>query len=176
MMLCATVVALARQIGTLYLRIGPTGALEIDDEGPPLGDAPTPHPRIDLDGRQLNIGGPGGAQLLLFVSPGCMVCDQVLPSIRVIARANELAPFIITDADSEETRISFRERDLNAPVIAGRDITRDYAIPGTPYLVVLDELGLVRAKGTVNNLEQMQGLIDTANRRIVDGRGQRNVS
>jgi hypothetical protein len=39
-------------------------------------------------------------------------------------------------------------------------------VPGTPFLVVLDELGIVRAKGTVNNLEQVEGLIDTAARRM----------
>ena len=37
-----------------------------------------------------------------------------------------------------------------------------YAVPGTPYSVVLDDLGIVRAKGTINNLEQLEGLIDTA--------------
>ncbi len=32
--LCVVVVALARQVGTLHLRLGPRGALEIDTEGP----------------------------------------------------------------------------------------------------------------------------------------------
>jgi hypothetical protein len=31
------VVALSRQVGILHLRLGPLGALEIDDGGPPLG-------------------------------------------------------------------------------------------------------------------------------------------
>ena len=30
----------------------------------------------------------------------------------------------------------------------------------------MDELGTVRAKGTVNNLEQVEGLVDLALRRI----------
>ena len=41
-----------------------------------------------------------------------------------------------------------------------------FDVPGTPYLMVLDELGIVRAKGTVNNLEQVEGLVDTAGRRM----------
>jgi hypothetical protein len=32
--------------------------------------------------------------------------------------------------------------------------------------VVLDAIGVVRAKGTVNNLEQIEGLVDTARRRV----------
>ena len=51
--------ALARQVGTLHLRLGPRGALEIDHEGPPLGEAPEPLELADLDGRPISLGGPG---------------------------------------------------------------------------------------------------------------------
>jgi hypothetical protein len=33
--------------------------------------------------------------------------------------------------------------------------------------VVLDEVGVVRSKGTVNSLEQVEGLVDTARRRTM---------
>ena len=39
-------------------------------------------------------------------------------------------------------------------------------MPGTPFVLVLDELGVVRAKGTVNTMEQVEGLVQTAERRI----------
>jgi hypothetical protein len=35
---------------------------------------------------------------------------------------------------------------------------------------VLDERGVVAAKGTVNNLEQVEGLLDTADERISEER------
>ena len=151
--LCVVVVALARQIGTLHLRLGPRGALEMDDEGPALGEAPQPHDTQDLSGRAVSIGGPGESQLLLFVSPGCHICEQVLPSLPAV-RSKDLAPYVVTDLDPAETASQFGGRRLEAPIV-----------PGTPYVVVLDDLGMVRAKGTVNNLEQMEGLIDTARRR-----------
>src|SRR6266700_2838910 len=66
--LALLVVALARQVGTLHLRLGPRGALEIDTEGPPLGEAPEPIVARDADGRPVSLGGPGRAQLLPFVS------------------------------------------------------------------------------------------------------------
>ena len=83
--LTVVVVALARQIGTLHLRLGPRGALEVDDEGPPLGEAPPPEESTDAQGRPARIGGPGEPQLLLFVSPGCHLCEQVLPSLPAVA-------------------------------------------------------------------------------------------
>jgi hypothetical protein len=48
------------------------------------------------------------------------------------------------------------------------DLEAAYGVPGVPYLVVLDELGVVRSKGTVNSLEQIEGLIDTAGRRMAE--------
>lgn len=158
--------ALARQIGTLHLRLGPRGALELDEEGPPLGEAPEPMDARDIDGRPVTVGGPGEPQLLLFVSPGCPVCREVLPSVPVAARAGGLMASVITDADEPTTFETYGSADLEAPVLSGPHIARQYRIPGTPYAVVLDGIGVTRAKGTVNNLEQMEGLVDTARRRL----------
>lgn len=160
------VLALARQVGTLHLRLGPRGALEVDDEGPPLGELPPPLDALDLDGRTIAIGGPGAAQLLLFVSPGCPICREVLPSVPAVARQGAMSPVVVVDDDSEEARRSYRPRRLGAPVAFAPEVARAYGVPGTPYVVVLDAGGVVRAKGTVNNLEQMEGLVDTARRRL----------
>jgi hypothetical protein len=51
-------------------------------------------------------------------------------------------------------------------VLHDPELERLYGIPGPPFAVVMDEFGIVRAKGTVNNLEQVEGLVDTALRRI----------
>ena len=174
--LCVVVVALARQIGTLHLRLGPRGALEMDDEGPPLGEAPEPFDLTDIDGGSVTIGGPGNPQLLLFVSPGCMLCEQVLPSVSAIAAAGRLTPYVLTDVDATESALTFGPKRLEAPVVPGQPIASAYDVPGTPYVVVLDEQGVVKAKGTVNNLEQMEGLVDTAMRRVREGAAARSSS
>ena len=164
--LTVVAVALARQIGTLHLRLGPRGALEVDDEGPALNEGRPPIQATDLDGRPVVIGGAGDPQLLLFVSPGCHICEQVLPSIGAVARGARLAPLVLADLDAEETALTFRDRRLHAPVVAGSNAFASYEIPGTPYVVVLDDKGVVRGKGTVNNLEQMEGLVETAATRM----------
>lgn len=160
--LAVVVVALARQIGTLHLRLGPRGALEMDDEGPPLGTSLPEMTAPDLSGESRSVGGPGEPQLLLFASPGCMVCKQVLPSVPVIADYGHLTPYVLTDVDVEEARLAYRDEQLGAPVLAASHIATSYDVPGTPYVIVIDRMGVVRAKGTVNNLEQMEGLIETA--------------
>ena len=149
--LCVVVVALARQVGTLHLRLGPRGALEIDTEGPPLGEAPPPRPaQLDGGGRAM-LGGPGAPRLVLFVSPTCPVCEEVRPSVPAAASSAGLAAQLIHDPDAE----------------------RLWNVPGTPFAVVMDGTGIVRAKGTVNNLEQLEGLVVTAERRIDEDRSRR---
>lgn len=162
----ALVVALARQVGVLHLRLGPRGALEEDEEGPGLGEAPPPVTLPDLQGATVTVGGPGQPQLLVFVSPTCSICREILPGIRPAARAGRLEPRVVVDAGPAEAAGVYGASDLGAPVVAGPDLASEYAIPGTPYAVVLDALGVVRAKGTVNTLEQMEGLVDTARRRL----------
>ena len=144
LVLCVVVVALARQVGTLHLRLGPRGALEIDTEGPTLGEPVPPVDARGADGAPLVVGGPGARRLVLFSSPTCTVCREVAPALPAAAGAADLVPQVVHDADAE----------------------RAFDVPGTPFLVVLDELGIVRAKGTVNNLEQVEGLVDTADRRM----------
>ena len=144
LVLAAVVVALARQVGTLHLRLGPRGALEIDAEGPSVGEAPPASPATADDGGRVLVGGPGPARLVLFSSPTCSICTEVAPGIGAAASAAGLTPMILHDPDLE----------------------RIYDVPGTPFLLVMDELGTVRAKGTVNNLEQVEGLVDVAFRRM----------
>ena len=142
--LAVVVVALARQIGVLHLRLSPTGALEIDDEGPRLGEAPEARAAIARDGSRITVGGPGARRLVAFVSATCPICEQVLPSLPAAAAAHRLVPQVVQDPELE---------------IA-------YDVPGVPFVLVLDEMGVTRAKGTANSLEQIDGLIDTALRRM----------
>ena len=147
--LAIVVVALARQIGVLQLRVAPLGALEVDDEGPPLGEAPPARPAEGGSGPV--IGGPGPARLLAFVSASCPICEQVLPSLPAAAAAGGLELQVVSDPELETA----------------------YRVPGVPFVVVFDEIGVVRAKGTVNSLEQVEGLVDTARRRAARAEGLR---
>ncbi len=142
--LSLVVVALARQVGTLHLRLGPRGALEIETEGPALGEAPPAMPGRNAAGSRVLVGGPGPSRLVLFSSPTCPICEEVAPGIGVAASFAGMTPMVLHDPELE----------------------RAYDVPGTPFLLVMDELGIVRAKGTVNNLEQVEGLVDLALRRI----------
>ena len=142
--LTVVVIALARQIGVLHLRLSPVGALEVDEEGPALGSAPERRTARTREGHRVEVGGPGARRLVAFVSATCPICERVLPGVPAAASAHGLVAQVVQDPELELA----------------------YDVPGVPFVVVLDELGVARAKGTVNTLEQLDGLIDTAERRM----------
>lgn len=77
--LVIVVLALSRQIGVLYERVAPMGALTMD-KGPEVGDAAPTFELNDLLGRPQTIGMPSThSQLLFFLSPTCPVCKKLMP-------------------------------------------------------------------------------------------------
>ena len=65
--------ALARQVGILYERVAPMGAL-ITDAGPKLGEAAPKFELPALNGATMAIGGQRAlSQLLFFLSPTCTI-------------------------------------------------------------------------------------------------------
>jgi hypothetical protein len=133
-LLVLAVLALYRQVGVLTLRLGPRTALELEDEGPALGQ-----PAPLLPGLERR-----GAELVAFVSLECRMCIEILPGLRALAREGVPVHWLREDRDEE----AFAE----------------WGVPGTPYVVhVID--GVVRSKGLVNTLEQVDWVIDIGTER-----------
>ena len=54
---------------------------------------------------------------------------------------------------------------LNLALFAESDLWRSLDIPGSPFALALDREGTVLAKGTFNNLAQLESVLATAERR-----------
>ena len=133
------VLALAREVGMLRLRLGPGSALEIPEEGPELGARTRLVDRLTR-GREAELG------LAVFVSEGCPVCRGLEPAIASLAREPSLAVGVFDEyVDS--------------------DVWQELDVPGSPFAVAVDGDGVVLAKGTFNNLSQLESVIATAERR-----------
>lgn len=132
--LTLAVLALYRQVGVLSLRLGPRTALELDEEGPPIG-----HPAPVLEGLNRR-----GSELVAFVSLNCRMCIEVVPGLRALAK--------------EGIPVHWLREDTHA------DVFERWGAPGTPFVVhVVD--GIVRSKGLVNTLEQIDWVIDVGTER-----------
>jgi hypothetical protein len=126
------VLALIREVGLLRLRLGPELALDVAGEGPPLGSL------VDL-------GRPREARttLAVFSSEGCRLCRALQPSLAAVGKDPALSLLVFDEV-----------RDA--------DVWRRLNVPGSPYAVVVDELGEVRAKGTFNTHGQLEAIVAAA--------------
>jgi hypothetical protein len=140
------VLALAREVGMLRLAVGPQSALEIPEEGPPVGadTGLSGHldPRVDA-----SVLG-----LAVFTSEGCRLCQKLAPAVRSLARDPHVDLFLL-----DEARDAAHWRRLD--------------IPGSPYAIAIDAQGRVLAKGTFNSLPQLESVLATAERRRAEHSG-----
>lgn len=153
--------ALARQIGVLYERVAPMGALMID-QGPKVGEKAPSFMLKAINGAAVSIGTQlGRGQLLFFLSPTCPVCKKLLPVIRSIAASERtwLDIVLASDGDPEEHKQFYVKADLGiVPYVLSTELGMTYQISKLPYAVLIDEHGLIRAKGLVNSREQLESL------------------
>ena len=134
--LAIAVVALGREVGLLRLRLGPEGALEIAEEGPPLGSTTDLVHRFEFEPE---------AQLALavFNSADCHVCRSLEPAVAALARD----PLVAAASFEETAEAQEWER---------------HQVPGSPFAIALDRAGTVLAKGTFNNLAQFESVLAAA--------------
>ena len=155
--------ALARQVGVLYERVAPMGAL-ITDAGPKLGEASPQFDLPSLSGATIAIGGERPkSQLIFFLSPTCPVCKKLLPILRSASQAekNWLDVVVASDGDSTQHLAFYRDAKLEQfPYVLSADLGMTYRVSRLPYAVLLDEHGVIRAKGLINNREQLESLFN----------------
>ena len=162
--LLLVVLALLRQIGVLYERVAPAGALMINKQIK-VGEAA---PEIALQefssGRRMLIGGAeenGRSRLLFFIDSDCPVCKVLLPMVKSAKQSEKAWLDIILAGDGEE--------DAQKKFIAARQLQdfdfinssllgRSYGVSKLPYAVLLDEAGIVRSMGIINSREHLESL------------------
>ena len=142
--LAIVVLALAREIGMLRMRLGPAAALEIADEGPELGGRTALAERFEFT-RRAELG------LAVFTSEGCHVCRSLQPAVDSLRRE----PALVVEVFEEG---------------ADGDVWEALAIPGAPYAIAVERDGTVGAKGTFNNLAQLESVLAAAERRRAERR------
>jgi methylamine dehydrogenase accessory protein MauD len=154
--------ALARQIGVLHQRIAPAGALSLR-QPLKLGAAAPELVLPGLDGSPVRIGGARGgrSQLLLFLSPGCAVCETLLPALRSAQGAERgwLDIVLASDGEGDRHEAFVREKGLSKfPYVVSEHLGRSYGVAKLPYAVLIDEAGHLSSTGLVNTREHLESL------------------
>ena len=163
--LSAVVLALARQLGVLHERIAPAGALMLN-RGLTVGE-PAPMLEVaDLQGRAHRVGSPradGRSTLLLFVSPSCPVCKSLLASVKSSANDERawMDVILASDGDQAEQREFVRVQGLDGiPYVVSAALGLAYQVSRLPFAALLDDRGILRARGLVNSREHLESLFE----------------
>lgn len=85
-----------------------------------------------------------GPELVAFSSPSCRLCAELAPGLRALARDGLPLHEVMEDVHA--------------------DAFERWGVPGTPFVVYVED-GIVAAKGLVNTLEQVDGVVATGKAR-----------
>ncbi len=157
--------ALTRQLGVLHARIAPAGALMIN-RGPAIGETVAALDVVDLQGRELRIGAAradGRSTLILFVSPTCPVCKALLPVV-TSSRQQErdwLDVVLASDGEAAEHRQFVQQHQLqDCTYVLSGALGLNYQVNRLPFAALVDQAGVLRARGLVNSREHLESLFE----------------
>ncbi len=152
---------LLRQVGLLHERSSPMGAM-ITDHGPDIGDAAPQFELPDNRGAAVKIGGPSARPtLLMFTAPTCPVCDKLFPLIKSIAKAEKISVVMISDGAPDEHERFLAKHELGEiRYVVSAEVGMAFQVGKIPYGVLLDDSGVIRAKGLTNTREHLESLLE----------------
>ncbi|MDH2432344.1 methylamine dehydrogenase accessory protein MauD [Pokkaliibacter sp. MBI-7] len=154
---------LARQIGILFERIAPMGAL-VNDSGPRVGDTSPTFDLPSLTGGKVLIGkGANRAKLIFFLSPTCPVCKKLLPILRSVrdSEGNWLDVVLASDGEADKHQRFINHTGLtDFPYVLSTELGLGYRVSRLPFAVLLDSNGVITSKGLINSREQLESLFN----------------
>jgi methylamine dehydrogenase accessory protein MauD len=152
--------ALARQVGVLHVRLAPAGAL-LSGKGPVVGEPAPVLDAVTLDGASIAIGKPAGRnQLLLFVSPHCPLCKDLIPIARNFAKTEKLDIVFVGDDEASEQRAMIARLDMGGlPFVNSSIVGRAFHVDRLPHAALIAADGTLLSKALVNSREHLESLV-----------------
>ncbi|WP_426357472.1 redoxin domain-containing protein [Pseudocolwellia sp. HL-MZ19] len=163
--------ALTRQIGVLFERIAPAGALAINQ----TLEVGSPAPDLTLQSLSNGLVSVGGkssdntSQLLFFVSPDCPVCKSLLPVLKSAAKAEAswVNLILASDGNKQDHAGFVKQYGLSDfPYIVSELLGKSYGVAKLPYAVLINEKGNVASMGIINSREHLDSLFEAKERNI----------
>jgi methylamine dehydrogenase accessory protein MauD len=164
--LALIVLALTRQIGVLHERVAPAGALTLSG-GVKAGETVPAMTLPTLSGDRLAIESFAARKrgvLVFFLSPTCPVCKSLLPVVTRIAKEERKwldLVFASDGATKAEHEAYVADRKLDSfPYVISQELGMAFQVGKLPYAALIDESGVLVAKGLVNTREHIESLFE----------------
>lgn len=109
----------------------------------------------DVQGRQ---------SILAFISPGCTPCATTIDVLHAfIQGGRDIAVLVVGSLKHEQNDAYAFEHHAHIPILTpDSDVDEAYHVQVKPFVFVLDEAGIVRAKGGMNDREHLEALLIAA--------------
>ncbi len=165
LVLVAVVFALVRQVGVLYERVAPAGAL-MSGKGLKTGELAPVLELQTIDGRALRIGGKASnhkSTLLFFLSPTCPVCKTLIPVLEAMRKSEKdwLDIVLASDGDPDEHRAWLKKQQMASwPYVLSPQLGMTMQVAKLPFAALIDEKGILCARGLVNSREHIESLFE----------------
>jgi len=155
---------LARQIGILFERIAPMGAM-VSDHGPKVGENSPVFALSSLTSEEtVTVGAARDkAMLVFFLSPTCPICKKLLPILRSVRDSEKDWMDVVLASDGEEEkhrRFITNAKLSDFPYVLSTELGLGYRVARLPFAVLVDKDGVIRSKGLVNSREQLESLFN----------------
>ena len=131
---------------------------------------PAPNFRLPgLDGSELALEDLRGQRVLLvFSSPTCGPCNTLAPQLEKFHRQHpDMSVVMISRGEPGENRAKVKEHDLTFQVVLQQqwEISRRYAMFGTPAAYIINEAGLI-AKDVAVGTDSIESLLTQVTRQV----------
>lgn len=164
--LALVVFALTRQIGVLHERLAPAGALTLSG-GVKAGETLPSMSLSTFDGRDLQLESFAKQKrgvLLFFLSPTCPLCKALLPVVMRVAKEERAwldLVFVSDGGTRAEHEAYVVDRQLERfPYVLSQELGVALQVGKLPYAALIDEAGVLVAKGLVNSREHLESLLE----------------
>lgn len=163
--LSIVIYALTRQIGVLYERVAPAGALAINQQIE-VGQLAPEMVLPSLSSGLIEIGGVKAnakSQLLFFISPECPVCKTLLPAIKSSANAEAdwVDVVFASDGKNDDHQGYISQQGLGSfPYIVSELLGKNFGVAKLPYAVLIDQQGKISSMGIINSREHIDSLFE----------------
>jgi hypothetical protein len=171
--LVVLVAGLLRSHAEILRRLGP-----VDGSAPGAGSPAVAAPRApqrprgapappvagvtpDDDAVALDLSAPGAPTLLAFLSSGCSTCAAFWAGLGEAGLPAGVEPIVVTRGADRERPARLRElASPGVPVVMSSPAWEDYAVPGSPYFVLVD--GAIRGEGVATSWQALSSLVSDA--------------
>jgi thiol-disulfide isomerase/thioredoxin len=106
----------------------------------------------------------GRLTLLVFGSPLCGPCRALIPDLNAFARKHRATvdAWFVSSETRDGVELTKKEFGLQVPAIGDRTAASEFKVRVTPFAFVLDDHGVVLAKGLVNHEAALKWVFDQA--------------